>query len=128
MRSPPLLNIPRLPSCLTKELNKSKKAKKRPTPPPTHVHLILSQRQGGGESYLEIPIAVVMKLVVRPLKYLRFLGWCVMGNVQNLEWQKVVNEGEGEPEWVPVEDMDSPDFLEKHNRTYRYGEAKGACA
>jgi hypothetical protein len=67
-----------------------------------------------------------MKLAVRPLKYLRFLGWCVLGNAQNLQWQKVVNAGKGTLEWVSVEEMDSPDFLEKHNRTYRYGKAEGA--
>ncbi|KAJ7653837.1 hypothetical protein B0H17DRAFT_957194 [Mycena rosella] len=42
-----------------------------------HVHLILSHSTD--DFYLEIPISVVQSNSVRPIKYLRFLGWCIMG-------------------------------------------------
>ncbi|KAJ7925799.1 hypothetical protein B0H13DRAFT_1113789 [Mycena leptocephala] len=42
-----------------------------------HIHLILSHSTD--DFYLEIPISVVQSNSVRPIKYLRFLGWCIMG-------------------------------------------------
>ena len=42
-----------------------------------HVRLILSLSTD--DFYLEIPISVVQSNSVRPIKYLRFLGWCIMG-------------------------------------------------
>ncbi|KAJ7642551.1 hypothetical protein B0H17DRAFT_1104996 [Mycena rosella] len=42
-----------------------------------HIHLILSHSTD--DFYLEIPIAVVRSNSVRPVKYLRFLGWCIIG-------------------------------------------------
>jgi hypothetical protein len=43
----------------------------------THVRLILL---GGADPfYLEIPIAVINPLCLKPLKYLVFLGWCILG-------------------------------------------------
>ncbi|KAJ6557111.1 hypothetical protein B0H10DRAFT_2121174 [Mycena sp. CBHHK59/15] len=42
-----------------------------------HVHLILSHSTD--DFYLKIPISVVQSNSVRPIKYLRFLGWCIMG-------------------------------------------------
>ncbi|KAF7371518.1 ER-Golgi vesicle protein transport Sft2 [Mycena venus] len=42
-----------------------------------HIHLILSHSTD--DFYLEIPIAVVQSNSVRPIKYLRFLGWCIIG-------------------------------------------------
>ncbi|KAJ7492928.1 hypothetical protein B0H11DRAFT_2006665 [Mycena galericulata] len=50
------------------------------TPPvvaPGHVHLILSHSIDS--FYLEIPISVIQFNSVHPIKYLRFLGWCVIG-------------------------------------------------
>ena len=45
-----------------------------PTPQPGFVHLILKD-----PFYLEIPIQTVSRLCLKPLKYLRFIGWCVLG-------------------------------------------------
>ncbi|KAJ6473663.1 hypothetical protein C8R45DRAFT_874131 [Mycena sanguinolenta] len=42
-----------------------------------HIHLILSHSTD--DFYLEIPITVVQSNSVHPIKYLRFLGWCIMG-------------------------------------------------
>ncbi|KAJ7764158.1 hypothetical protein DFH07DRAFT_1016783 [Mycena maculata] len=42
-----------------------------------HIHLILSHSTD--DFYLEIPIAVVQSNSVHPIKYLRFLGWCIIG-------------------------------------------------
>ncbi|KAJ7919235.1 hypothetical protein B0H13DRAFT_1868754 [Mycena leptocephala] len=42
-----------------------------------HIHLILSYSTD--DFYLEIPIAVVQSNSVHPIKYLRFLGWCIIG-------------------------------------------------
>ncbi|KAF7371615.1 hypothetical protein MVEN_00017000 [Mycena venus] len=42
-----------------------------------HIHLILSHSTD--DFYLEIPISVVQSNSVRPIKYLRFLGWCIIG-------------------------------------------------
>ncbi|KAJ7712939.1 hypothetical protein B0H16DRAFT_1899737 [Mycena metata] len=41
------------------------------------VRLILSH--SNDDFYLEIPISVVQSNSVRPIKYLRFLGWCIIG-------------------------------------------------
>ena len=45
-----------------------------PTPQPGFVHLVLKD-----PFYLEIPIQTVSRLCLKPLKYLRFIGWCVLG-------------------------------------------------
>ena len=42
-----------------------------------HIHLVLSH--SADDFYLEIPIAVVQSNSVHPIKYLRFLGWCIIG-------------------------------------------------
>ncbi|KAJ7023795.1 hypothetical protein C8F04DRAFT_1401491 [Mycena alexandri] len=44
---------------------------------PGHVHLILSHSTD--DFYLKIPISIVDSNSVHPLKYLRFLGWCIIG-------------------------------------------------
>jgi hypothetical protein len=41
-----------------------------------HVHLVLFELQ---HFYLEIPVDIIDKLCLKPLKYLRYLGWCVLG-------------------------------------------------
>lgn len=51
----------------------------RPTPPPGFLHLILFGYEDRSHFYLEIPIAIVRLLCLKPLNYLRFLGWCVLG-------------------------------------------------
>jgi hypothetical protein len=57
----------------------------RQTPPQSHVHLILHTNEDEN-FYLEIPISVVSSLVVKPLKYLRYLGWCVLGREGGLKY------------------------------------------
>ncbi|KAJ6529483.1 hypothetical protein DFH09DRAFT_934820 [Mycena vulgaris] len=44
-----------------------------------HIHLILSHSTD--DFYLEVPIAVIHSNSVHPIKYLRFLGWCVIGRL-----------------------------------------------
>ena len=46
--------------------------------PQTHVHPILLDG-ANSHFYLEIPIAIINLLCLKPLKYLLFLGWCVLG-------------------------------------------------
>ena len=43
---------------------------------PGHVRLILYEAQN---FYLEIPVNIINDLCLRPLKYLSYLGWCVLG-------------------------------------------------
>ncbi|KAF8800117.1 hypothetical protein BYT27DRAFT_7227611 [Phlegmacium glaucopus] len=53
----------------------------QPTPP-GHVHLVLfqQQQQQQNESFhLEIPLRVITDVCRHPPKYLRYLGWCVLG-------------------------------------------------
>ena len=50
-----------------------------PTPQTGFVHLVLHD-----EFYLEIPILIVSRLCLKPLKYLSFLGWCVLGALGEL--------------------------------------------
>lgn len=45
-----------------------------PTPQPGFVHLVLKD-----PFYLKIPISIVTTLCLKPLKYLRYIGWCVLG-------------------------------------------------
>ncbi|KAF7333904.1 hypothetical protein MSAN_02403200 [Mycena sanguinolenta] len=52
-------------------------AEATPSVAPGHVRLILSHSTD--VFYLEIPIPVIRSNSVRPIKYLRFLGWCIMG-------------------------------------------------
>jgi hypothetical protein len=50
----------------------------KPTPPTGHVHLVLFE-QTQESFYLEIPVAVIGTVCLQPCKYLRYLGWCVLG-------------------------------------------------
>jgi hypothetical protein len=79
----------------------------RQTPPQTHVHLILHTNEDGKDFYLEIPISVVSSLVVKPLKYLRYLGWCVLGRGGGLKY------GDGSDV-----DLEAAELME--GGTYRY--------
>lgn len=57
------------------------------TPQAGHVHLILFE-QDHGSFYLEIPIAVIKILCLKPCKYLRYLGWCILGGEGALQDSK----------------------------------------
>ncbi|KZP28689.1 hypothetical protein FIBSPDRAFT_927455 [Athelia psychrophila] len=46
-------------------------------PPPGFIHLVLLSQ--ADPFYLEIPTKIVKTLCLRPLKFLRYLGWCVLG-------------------------------------------------
>ena len=46
-----------------------------PDIPPGHIRLILVPPK----FYLDIPLNVMNPLCLKPRKYLRFLGWCVLG-------------------------------------------------
>ncbi|KAJ7208827.1 hypothetical protein GGX14DRAFT_453432 [Mycena pura] len=52
-----------------------------PTPTPAvapgHIQLVLSRSTN--EFFLQIPISVVQSNCLRPIKYLGFLGWCIIG-------------------------------------------------
>ena len=41
-----------------------------------HVRLVLHRNS---DLYLEVPIAVVVDLVLKPFKFLRYLGWSILG-------------------------------------------------
>ena len=47
-------------------------------PPSGFIHLVLLQEV---PFYLEIPTAIVATVCLSPRKYLRYLGWCVLGVV-----------------------------------------------
>lgn len=53
------------------------------TPEPGYIHLILKEPTAGqlnvSPFYLRIPIIDLRSLTLSPLKFLRYLGWCVMG-------------------------------------------------
>ncbi|KAI0284685.1 hypothetical protein BGY98DRAFT_529582 [Russula aff. rugulosa BPL654] len=46
-------------------------------PPSGFIHLILMSQED--PFYLEIPSAIVATVCLKPRKYLRYLGWCVLG-------------------------------------------------
>ncbi len=46
-------------------------------PPSGFIHLILLSQEN--PFYLEIPTAIVKEVCLKPRKYLRYLGWCVLG-------------------------------------------------
>ena len=50
----------------------------QPTPPDGHVHLVLSA-QTPDPFHFEIPLHVITDVCCHPPKYLRYLGWCVLG-------------------------------------------------
>ena len=52
-------------------------------PPPGSVHLVLLSQEN--PFYLEIPTAIITPLCLRPRKYLRYLGWCVLGVIGVLQ-------------------------------------------
>jgi hypothetical protein len=43
-----------------------------------HVRLILLEEQNSS-FYLDIPLGIIVSLCLNPLKYLVFLGWCILG-------------------------------------------------
>src|SRR6266446_458230 len=66
------------------------RSKSKPTPPPGYVHLILSSDD---QFFLEIPLDIILPLCNSPRKYLRYLGWCVLG----VEGTLVDAQGNGVP-------------------------------
>jgi hypothetical protein len=44
-----------------------------------HVRLILLSERNSS-FYLDIPVEIIKTLCLKPLKYLLFLGWCILGN------------------------------------------------
>ena len=44
--------------------------------PSRHVRLILAHQ---AQFYLDIPLNIISSLCLKPRKYLRFLGWCILG-------------------------------------------------
>src|SRR5882762_3462038 len=61
------------------------------TVPIGHVHLKL-MCQDDSWFYLQIPIAVINSLCLKPCKYLKFLGWCILGTEGVLSLQDGGNE------------------------------------
>ena len=58
-----------------------------PTVPDGHVRLVLFERQPD-PFYLEIPLRIIREVCCRPPKYLRYLGWCILGGEGLLEDQQ----------------------------------------
>ena len=88
--------------------------------PEGHVALVLLQR-GSSDFYLEIPIAIINSLCLRPRKYLRFLAWCILGN-----HGKLVIEPGGDELDNPdggVEDQD----IYYHDMNIGYGAFRSRC-
>lgn len=52
-------------------------------PPSGFVKLVLFSHEN--PFYLEIPTAIIATLCLRPQKYLRYLGWCVLGVIGVLQ-------------------------------------------
>jgi hypothetical protein len=52
-------------------------------PPSGFIHLVLLSQQN--PFCLQIPIAIVPTLCLSPRKYLRYLGWCVLGVIGDLK-------------------------------------------
>ncbi|KAF7321959.1 ER-Golgi vesicle protein transport Sft2 [Mycena kentingensis (nom. inval.)] len=50
-----------------------------PTVAPGHVRLVLFRSRSDEEFYLEIPVSIIHLNCLKPIKYLRFLGWCIIG-------------------------------------------------
>lgn len=51
-----------------------------PVPGQGHVRLILLNGENLGSSfYMDIPINIIQDLCLRPLKYILYLGWCILG-------------------------------------------------
>ena len=60
-----------------------------------HVALVLlpvERSPDGKYFYLEIPIDIINSLCLRPRKYLRYLGWCILGNNGILSFEHNGNE------------------------------------
>jgi hypothetical protein len=56
-----------------------------------HVALVLlpvERNLDGSNFYLEIPIDIINSLCLKPRKYLRFLGWCILGNTGKLSFER----------------------------------------
>jgi hypothetical protein len=51
-----------------------------PAPPAGFVQLVLWENE---DFYLEIPVEIVNNVCLRPLKYLLYIGWCVLGVIGN---------------------------------------------
>ena len=51
-------------------------------PPLGYVHLVLFEPE---IFYLEIPVNIIHNLCLKPLKYLCYLGWCILGIKGTLE-------------------------------------------
>lgn len=46
--------------------------------PEDHVALVLFEDEGS-EFYLQIPLTIIRAVCLKPLKYLLYLGWCILG-------------------------------------------------
>ncbi|KIJ57367.1 hypothetical protein M422DRAFT_773951 [Sphaerobolus stellatus SS14] len=66
----------------------------RPSPPENHVHLVLHTKVDGTQFYLEIPVSLITANCLKPLKYLKYLGWCILAieGVLRLERDKLAGE------------------------------------
>ena len=82
------------------------------SPPPTdsvpggHVQLNLIYEQGESPFYLQIPLDIITSLCLKPRKYLRFLGWCILGIKGDLavenggDLERISTEGDLEEEGI----------------------------
>ena len=51
----------------------------RSHPPQGRIHLVVHKLPGQPPFLLEIPTNFIDTLCTRPRKYLRYLGWCILG-------------------------------------------------
>lgn len=62
-----------------------------PTIEAGHVRLILLHDENSS-FYLDIPLEIIKSLCLKPLKYLLFLGWCILGVEGVLAYEPDGNE------------------------------------
>ena len=57
-----------------------------PVPNDGHVRLILLEEETSS-FHLDVPLDIINSLCLKPLKYLLFLGWCILGVEGVLAWE-----------------------------------------
>jgi hypothetical protein len=73
---------PTLPNRAYVEIPRPRTVLRGPTPKPGNIWLFLyrpSNSNADKPFYLDIPVHIITRLCQHPRKYLRYLGWCILG-------------------------------------------------
>ncbi|KAF8313720.1 uncharacterized protein EI90DRAFT_3159633 [Cantharellus anzutake] len=74
------MTSPTLPNRAYVEITRHRPVPRGPTPKPGNIWLFLCRPpDADGAFYLDIPVRIITRLCQHPRKYLRYLGWCVLG-------------------------------------------------